>query len=308
MNEPKKHHYVPECYLKPFVNGSGFLWKYDKYRNYVSQRFPSQVCYEVDANRIRTEEMASFADISDIYWIEKEAFKSQENSYHLIHRDTTLFTSNHILISDEKYRLFLKFLITIKRRNPYTRNELIDMYTRQYRSALYRDQMIRGMEEEAKTRNEYFDGGLENLVDKYIDNRANNKDWLYDKYLSAYLFPKDFKVIENIIDELLVLKQTILHAPLNVTFITSDNPGFVIMEEKVVNLGGLKGNFELYFPLSPSTCLYLNSSKKLIGSNNNILLFPIVADTERVQKINSATKSICSNFILGQTREQVTTI
>ena len=71
-------HFVPECYMKGFVNPDGtfFCWT-TKYKS-ISQKYPAQVCYKKDFYRIDQEFMKTHK-ISDPAAIEHYAFKEFED-------------------------------------------------------------------------------------------------------------------------------------------------------------------------------------------------------------------------------------
>lgn len=47
-NSPKKHHYVPECYLKSFVDHKNNFWYLNRKESKTKLTMPSKVCYEED--------------------------------------------------------------------------------------------------------------------------------------------------------------------------------------------------------------------------------------------------------------------
>ncbi|OOG72247.1 DUF4238 domain-containing protein, partial [Algoriphagus sp. A40] len=72
MNKPKKHHFVPECYLKQFGNESKLycsnleiLKKYEKLNN--PQKDPGQICYEIDLYTINEPLEYNLNDFNDLH-------------------------------------------------------------------------------------------------------------------------------------------------------------------------------------------------------------------------------------------------
>ncbi len=301
-NSPKKHHYIPEGYLKFFSNTQKQLWRRNKESTNCSICTPAQVGYEKDGNRIRTKEIFNLAKLTDENQIEKIAFRQLENNYPRILSKLTYFSNSPIIIDKNDYRLFLKSLVTIKRRNPTTRNTLIKSYIDSYNSEEAIPEFKAYLLEEAAKENVILDSKLEALIENYISRRVTNPDWLYDMYLSAYLNPSDFKVIENITTQLYSLKQFILHVPINKQFITSDNPGFTKTKDILISAGGFGSSFEFYFPLTPSICLYLNSSIEEGSLTIEKAIYPSFLNENEVSEINRFTKIIANKKLFGNNK------
>jgi hypothetical protein len=81
-------------------------------------------------------------------------------------------------------------------------------------------------------------------------------------YLSGYINKNEYTTISNITNDLYLLKYYIIHAPIDMQFITSDNQWFTIVGCQVLSLGGFGDIFTFLLPLCPTACLYLNSNQK----------------------------------------------
>ena len=292
-NPPKKHHYVPECYLKSFVDYKNIFWYRNRNESKTKLTMPSKVCYEEDAYKIRTEETIINNQLKDFYDIERFAFRNHENNYQKLLNKIKKTQSSVVNFDVIEYKLFLEILLTIKRRNPTSRNTLISQFSNSYSA-----------EESAQ---EFYDYLLEiepeiikkeNLLEEiksYLKNQSNNKKFLYDMYLSAYLNTKEYHVIENIIELFLNFNQFILISDSIKEFITSDNPGFTQIEDMLYSAGGFANNFEFYFPLTPNLCFYINSNKKNSNvSSKEILIHPLSISTDTVDAINFNTYQMCN--------------
>lgn len=297
----KKHHYVPECYLKAFGNSQKLFWKRRKDVAKASICSTGQVGYEIDSNRMRTEEYLMFNNITDSLHIENVAFRKQENNYAKTLRQITKFSLSPLIIDKEKYRLFIETLVCIKRRNPSTRSLLLEAFREGYKSPTIVEDFKKHISKVA----EFIDGDID--IDKYLSDflktKALDPNRLHDMYLNGFLQNEDSAVIETMTNDLYELDQFILHCPLSSEFITSDNPGFVVNESKLLaSTGGFGGNFEFYFPLTPNTCLYVNSEKK---SPKNIIektAYPKIVDIKQVFEINQCTKYISNSRLFGKTK------
>jgi hypothetical protein len=300
-SNPKKHHYVPECYLKSFGNTQKTFWRRKKDIAKATICTAAQVAYEIDSNKIRTEEYLMFNDISDHHYIEKFAFKKQENNYSKTLNQITKFSLSPLIIDKEKYRLFIETLVCIKRRNPSTRNMLIETFRQAYDSPT----IIEDFKKYLYKASEYVDNDID--VDKYIDNFMQNKakepSRLNDMYLTGFLKNEDNTIIESMTNDLYRLDQFILHAPINSEFITCDNPGFLVSNNNtVISAGGLGENFEFYFPLTPNTCLYIDSMKKESKNLIEKVVYPRLLDLKQVFEINQCTKQISNYRLFGRNK------
>src|SRR6266536_3001113 len=120
-------------------------------------------------------------------------------------------------------------------------------------------------------------------------------------YLSAYV-NEEFTTIKQLSSDLYSLKQYILHSPIGTQFITSDNPGFTIVKNKLLNLGGFGDAFTFYFPLSPTTCLFLKWNDRENRENLEKSIYSTLIEKSEVMKINKFTKEISDKYILARDR------
>ncbi|ACU61674.1 DUF4238 domain-containing protein [Chitinophaga pinensis] len=299
-NPPTKHHYVPEGYLKVFTNFQNSLWQFKKDYRKISLKTPAQVCYEVDANRFKDKRNLLNHDNTDDYYVEKESFKYQEIGYGKIIGTIIKYQRGAQVIDKHRYRLFLETLATIKRRNPSTREGLIEAFKNGYKS-----------EEGIKRFREYLSeqtglkepvSHLETKIRTHFANRSRDANYQYDMYLSAFINKGQFTVIAELTNDFYRLKQYILHPPVGWQFITSDNPGFTIYDGKVVSLGGFEGDYEFHFPISPEACLYLNS--KHVEDNRLIekTIYHEWIDQSVVHTLNLSTHAISMKAIFARDR------
>ncbi len=98
MNEPKKHHYVPECYLKLFTNSKKEFWKLNKTFKTIKVCTPGMVCYERDLFKIKKDETLVFNNILDRNYVEKDVFKQQENNYGKVIHKIIKFSQNSFVV------------------------------------------------------------------------------------------------------------------------------------------------------------------------------------------------------------------
>lgn len=297
INPPTNHHFVPKCYLNSFTDTQKRFWKKRNDNSRISQVYPTQVCYEPNANKFLTNQILKFYNLDDEYYVEKNAFKFQENNYSRTLIQILKFQKEPKVIDKIKYRLFLETLLTIKRRNPVSRNEILESFKKSYKTEEGIKDFLNFLSEETGISD--FPVETENFIRYYLAVESQNPNRLHDMYLSAFINKKDYTTISNLTNDLFNLKQYLLFAPISQQFITSDNPGFLISGGTLSTRSGFGGNFEFYFPLSPLTCLYLNSKK--IESPNILqkTVYNIILDAPSVKVINENTKKTSRNYILS---------
>lgn len=302
-NPPKDHHFVPKCYLLPFTDSQNNFWKKRNDNGRLSLTNPTKVCYEPNANRFRTTQILYFNNLTDAYYIEKNAFKNQENNYGKIISKLLKFQSEPQIINKTHYRLFLETLLTIKRRNPRSRVEIIERFKAGYKSEDGIKEFFKFLSEETGVKE--LTPEAKEFIKNYLSVESQNPDRLHDMYLSAFINKRDYDTIQNLTTDLFGLKQHILFAPITQQFITSDNPGFLVSNGILSNLGGFGGDYEFYFPLSPLSCLYLNSN--IVEANSIIekAIYSKIVTEYQVKIINENTRSLSNNYVLGFSKKSL---
>lgn len=300
--KPLKHHYVPECYFKTFLNSQKQMWRKS---NGTSKSYlcnPAQVCYEIGINEIKTPEILKNNQLVDSLHIEKYSFVKQENNYHKTVKKLIVHSSVPFAVSKDQYRLFVETLVTIKRRNPKTRTEIINAFTNGYNSEGAVEEFKKYLIEESKKLGIELDIDLDDYVKEYLKSKAGNLQWKHDMYLTGHLKSDSYDVINKITNQLYNLKQVILLSQSNTQFITSDNPGFVKKENMILSIGGLVSPFEFYFPLSPSACLYVNSEIQESSSLTEKLIHSTVISQQEVTMINKFTSFVSNKMLFANNK------
>ncbi len=302
MSEPKKHHYVPECYLRTFTNSKKEFWRLNKkYRN-ISICSPGMVCYEKDLFKIKREETLLLNNISDVNYVEKDVFKQQENNYGGIINNIIKFSETGITIEKDKYFLFLKMLVTTKRKNPSVRKGFMEKEFQKEFASRIGQQRLR----EYLQRMSDLVGDKIN-VDEYIEKHYHKNiddEKLHDISLSSF-FTDNAKtdLSDQIATDLYLHKQFILHAPIGSSFVTCDNPGFTEIEGQILNFGGFGQPFRFYFPLSSNTCLLVDSTKLEDKNAIEKTVYPVVTSESIVEGINRTTFELAMSYIFGHSKE-----
>ena len=305
-NPPKKHHYVPKCYLNSFTNTQNKFWNRRNDNGSISETNPSKVCYEPYANRFKTKQGLFYNNLTDEYYVEKNSFKRQENNFGNLITSLIKFQNEPKVINKLKYHLFLETLITIKRRNPFSKNEILQSFKNSYNSEDGIGNFFNFLTQETGIKD--FTPEISEFIKNYLKSESQDSDRLHDMYLSAFVNRVDYTTISQLTNKLYTLKQYILFAPIDQHFITSDNPGYLKVNGHAINLSGFGGEFEFFFPLSPLTCLYLKSN--VFESLNSIqkLVHNIIIDKTQVKTINNDTKLISNKYVFAYSKRTLETL
>ncbi|NQT64601.1 MAG: DUF4238 domain-containing protein [FCB group bacterium] len=256
MNIPRRNHYVPEFYLRSFVNDNDKLFVYYKGECRVEEQNVTKTTVIRDFYNIKND------DGTIDYRLEKEFSKSEGIVKPII---TKLIKTKDTLSNSEKNDLS-QFMALMVVRIP---------------------QMVNISKEIGNIIAEFNVKSLLQSPDKFnsalehINSKEKPEDRISPDKFAAIISKFDSNNIE--IDEkyalgmsiqgsipihyfLMKKNWTILHAPDNYFFITSDAPvvSFIRYNDKYFSLYGGFGEYdnEVCFPLSPNKCLYLSMKKE----------------------------------------------
>ncbi|MBB2950165.1 DUF4238 domain-containing protein [Sphingobacterium sp. JUb56] len=296
--DPIDHHYVPRVYLKRFVDEDNYFHQLCKQYRSISRKTTRQVCYEKNYFKIQREESKIIRGISDDYYIEKNAFTSQENSYSDLADLISQKQEVSFKMTRSQLELLLATLVTIKRRNPTTRDSLTN--------TLKKDVSAGGLEERFKP---YM--GLARRVDKVdptIYLRKMKEEFINEPSKAEDLYTGSFidqqsTIVKKVTETFLLSAIQIYHAPTGHEFFTSDNPGFVLSGNEVINFGGLGDSYLFGFPISPTVCLIIDSDKIAQQSVDGFTIFPKVCTEEELERINWATALIANKKLFMKDRD-----
>lgn len=258
MNNPKKHHLVPECYLKEFSSSNSKLLQiYDKIdMKQKPQKTPAQVCYEIDAFRIRNQDTLMFGKIEDEYIVEKSFFKKIENNYPKIVAKIKTTLGRTLNLNRQEAVDFLNLFLSIKKRSENFRKSMLDKKDIEYYLTKNIKEMMPVIRQITEKLGQNED--LENSIEIIKKNVLTNEEKLYDAYLMSI---GNTKVLDKLIEFLMNFKWLVISAPVDCQFITSDNPGFNYNELKgVSNFGGFGDDFNFIFPITPLHCLFISNA------------------------------------------------
>lgn len=303
MNNPQKHHFVPECYLKGFADSKGQLWRKNLKYDTVKSCAPAGICYKDHLYTILGgDKTVTGIGSRDAYYIEKNIFGKQEAAYPR-HRDKVIsFSMVPRIVPSQTYISFLDFLITLKRRNPYhldRQSELlksvidVNMQKFKLQPVLAKICNAIGIDLEGDA---YFK--------TYDHENLKKPDFLRNAGLRRFV-DKEQRLLKDLRDFLLKYRQTILYAPLGKTFVTSDNPGFTINHNELHSFGGFVEGFQFVFPVSSKACLMIESRTAKESCDIDQTIYNKIICDRDVKSINNATRQTAINYIISESRAEL---
>ena len=301
----KRHHYVPRCYLKNFLEGDhvftlDFPSLLSGKKEKPKMKHPNAICIDDQYYSILPEHRNSNFRLSqyDELFIESEILHEMENRYHKIFTDLT--RQKRLCMADAIY--LCTFLVQMKTRNPYWAKEVIDRHKGRW--------IEKGVDKilaEKGPLNKHFNRLPPELRQLVIDQvkaeQHANKTFTKEMQFFGLIQRGDAASQENekfrkaIIDCRWILLTTQAGGP---KFITSDNPGFAktIRGEVINSYFGDDSVF--YLPISPACCLMIDGFVKDRAYTDQHLykeIMDLEIGSEQIFQINShTTKRI--NFML----------
>lgn len=314
--KPKKHHFVPVCYLSKFLKRNFFytldIRKMQKgFNEYPRKNQPGKICYIEDYYTISedyNDPQFSFDQYHDLF-IESDVLTRLENKYNDIYNKLT--SSQFITLSEAKD--FSDFIILMKLRNPYEEKIMRDKIPGLL------DSSIDDAAEKMKDNPRYI--ALPDELKRFLVDdikERNRKDFHYPKkvllftLISRHTAENNAKFQKEIVDS----SWRILQAPINGPyFITSDNPGFSITskDELIYNTKFID-DFSFYLPLSPNYCLLItdydkdncyseNLDRKNIGRFRASSQFVLFINDKSIQRVNQLLIA-CDDWYLRKIGEK----
>lgn len=272
--EPKKHHYVPQCYLKNFTYENELyvldVRKVQKgYKEKPMPKHTAKICYFNNYYTIESE-MGSTQfrlEAYDALYIETQVLSKLENRYGKIFEKL----STNIIISLQDAIDLTDFIIQLKLRNPYWMHETLE-----------------------KKKNNFIDSAMDSLeADKFaksarfqhmpLELKQAVADWIRNENKANPKFSKQmqlFSLVQRSLDQenrnekfrvaVIDCKWMIYEAPENGPFfITSDNPGYSLKGNDGLTYNtNFSDPYMFFFPISFRYCLVIASEQKDFAYSN----------------------------------------
>lgn len=294
MSEPKKHHFVPQVYLNNFADHQKRMFQGSLRFKKISETHPSKVCYRTYYNTIVREEARIVNGNFDPLHLETRFFKKQEDQFGALCKKVTSYTSlPQPLKKSEAFRL-IEILITIKRRNPTVKDWMVEAYRNAINAPGFKPR-IQPVLDLAK---EIDRADPEPYYASFVDEINSDSTRLNDAYLLSFIDDQK-RVTERAVGEYLKHKIFMLHAPSGSQFITSDNPGFTVVNEEIVNYGALAHDFMFVFPLTPAVCLVISASEKEVLHLYEKPIFHKQINSQGVDEVNMGTIAVANEKMFG---------
>jgi hypothetical protein len=272
QQKPKKHHFVPECYLKNFLN-KNMLYTLNLsnlkkgYSNCIKEANPSMICYLEDYYKIENEILINRfnLDNQDTLFVETTVLTSLEQEYPKLYQKII----NSGELNYEEAVDFSEFIVQIKLRNPYYLENSISKNKIEWLNSSMED-IYTEITNDPKFFN--INDELKELAFRIVKEDNLNEIGSDKKLQLSSLLRRHFKDVneeDKIRDAIIKNQWILLCAPENGPyFITTDNPGFSItdFDDKIYN-SRFKDGFLFHFPLSPKFCLLISDIEK--GENQN---------------------------------------
>ncbi|WP_306565151.1 DUF4238 domain-containing protein [Flavobacterium lindanitolerans] len=306
--QPKKHHYVPQCYLKNFtVNNQLYVLDIRKvqkgYKEVPTLRHTASICYFPNYYTI-ADHMGSVEfqlNTYDSLHIEREVLSHLENKYGKIYEKI----SRSIILQLQDAIDLIDFIIQLKLRNPYWMEETL----KKKKDKLI-DSAMDGLDFSKYSEDPRFEHipqqVLMAIADAVKDTNKSNPTFSKEMQLFSLIQRSSTNENRNEIFRLPLIdyKWTIYEAPEHGPyFITSDNPGYSLKpnDDKTYNTN-YSHPFEFFFPLSSKLCLVISSQEKdhsYTNKSSQKIYQRKMAPANKVIDINNASMQCITNLLIA---------
>lgn len=306
---PKKHHYVPESYLKKFCfDDSGFLFSLKVKSQYspepIKRINKSAICYQPNLYKISSQKALERLGIPDAYHLEKSLFDYENSTLEEIINDLDQRKNLTFSRSQELVRI----LLNLKQRNISMKKQ---MFQDQVFDPLI-DKQIRRIEIYFKTKAISEGFPIEKVDEFILYLRKQIEMYKEDKNFRADLFSeslyrwskRDYKQSQKIEADLVHSKFSVLFTEKE-NFIVSDNPGYNIHENDQFHNSNINGSIGFVFTLSPKTTIVIspNLRQSFTPIIKKINYVPV--NKRLVEEMNLATAINCNERIFSKEKESL---
>ncbi|CCH02007.1 hypothetical protein FAES_4007 [Fibrella aestuarina BUZ 2] len=307
MNPPKNQHYLPQVYLKQFVNSQHKLYtlviKAHARAPQAKEASPKSTGCAPDYFTLTSEQSQRRLGITDPYIVEKRYNAVAENKYgRLIPR---LLKKPESITGEEAYNLLFS-LLSFKHRNPVHRYAVSD--PQRMRAAFIhsldevnhqRSSIEPLLKEEGSNWAEFLKDGAKRF-ETWITDPATPLEIQVSNFIRAY--EQDGTAIHQVTKSLLTRRWFLLHTAASLPFISSDNPGFCVdWEDQVRNLGFNQSKV-FFFPLTPRfvLCIRIDQTEPFISNCKRV--WSQFASPVQVAAINRCSFVNSYQRVIGQDR------
>lgn len=271
MNVPKRHHYLPICYLEGFTDEKGLLWVFDRMENQCRRQTPVNTAVQSHYYRFEGKDG-------------KRHSQEIESLFSYVESDTKpvlVKLNKRLCISPEDKEIlayFVSFLMTRVPAFEKAFNESVRIHSEHlFREITASQETIR----EWISRTERETGKrIKSTPEELCEYSQRVKHWI--ELPREYCLEDMLKFGEKLGRFFRELEWSFSWTPEGSSFITNDSPVFT------------SGTGVALVPLTPNTCLFIKDR------NDEISYWE--ADQEIVQGINSISYSNSDRFLIANSR------
>lgn len=301
-------HYVPQVYLKRFaINKVGDLYTIPLKDIVIGNIKPKQynssaICYRKDIYKITDVSQLQSIGISDENYIESKHFSYEKKELKTLFDK---FDFKRRLTKSEAIRV-VNIILSIKNRNPnfqdsYNQENLLPIMNFEL------NKMKNEIPENIKSKIENIDDFFK-LIGEAMTAKFESAEARKDLHLINLINNNQFDKRTALIENLSLCKWIILETDYNLSFNTSDNPGFSIKLNgnriEYYNLDLLVTNY-FVFPISPKCLLIINLHEKDSIYDIYKSLTYRKATFKDLMLYNFGTSTLANNIIIGNSADNL---
>jgi hypothetical protein len=298
----EKHHYVPKLYLRQFTKkldghffGAGP--KPDLLRT-IKNRHIEEVCYLDNFYTLNKSESLKRYSVEDRNYIEKNAFNYEKSR---IRQVFNKFKNRNVNLTRSYHEQLIDIYISIKMRNVFIRKSYLD-------TGIMNQTLDREVDNFRVMKNwiESVSGeSYDTLMSRVKDTLLNDTE-LYEEFQKQSILETlrgTNEAVNSAKQKIQKLRLYILE-PLDSRdyFITSDNPGFTILGNKVYNTNF--GQFDgIGFPINSKQLLWLTGQSYQSGLDILTRINYIKLTTKEVDRLNFCTTFNSYEYIYCESKK-----
>lgn len=283
MNIPKRHHYLPQFYLRNFTDNKGLLWVFDRGTNEYRQQHPVNTALQNDYYTFRDKDEQKHAEI-------EELFSSIEGKAKPV---IDKLDRGNIITLEEK-EILASFISFQKTRVPDFEKTINELSEKGMKKIV---QMNLSSKEGAESFIKKYkkDTGKKIEMEKLIDVARNNEYSI--EFQREWSLPMILSIGKELSKYFVNMDWVFLQAPQNSSFITCDSPFSLVPpdnhnSQSLYGFGLTTPGTKKQIPLSPKTCLVM------LDYGHKILSKKI--DRALIRIINSITARNSDRFVIAK--------
>lgn len=304
MSIPKKHHYVPQCYLKNFQSDADsplFTLNVENikkgFKVKPNKMYPSGICYKENYYQIK-EPLILSGDLNNSDFIEKIVNHYYEDKFQSVFNRVINFQS----ISREDAIFFADFIVHLKIRNPY-QVRLNEKRKIEKIISLAKEKHLEKQEAIQKGVSPLiFDAVYQNLIIELMKRESLTKDFQLESITQKFNDPE--KNLKQFRTAIMASQWTLLESENDQEpFITTDNPGIAVDSFGMIHNTKFVDGFNFFFPLSPKYVLEISDSKTDPLPTNKKELNRKIVNSKLVNRLNLLFTKVSEKYLISNKSE-----